>query len=186
MKILIACMILHELRVAESLLTNDPWHEEYQQQLDLETSRKIGDVPWYGKRLLDEQTDQQKRMVVAVDHHHQNEDSPCVHVVTRSVCSCQTEYDIVDLGEGHYPRYLTASRCKPKTCQNKFRSCKLLNYTVYVLKQREANELLPEDQSSDGSVLQEAPLPESLRYKWKLKPLSMPVACVLNTGNKRN
>ncbi|EZA55424.1 hypothetical protein X777_04385 [Ooceraea biroi] len=99
-------------------------------------------------------------------------------LATRSLqCTCETQYEIRDLGEGHYPRYLTASRCKPKACQSKFNSCRLLYYMVHILSQRDLNGL-SEDRFSDDSALPETPLPEALRHKWQLKPMKIPVACV--------
>ncbi|XP_011861728.1 PREDICTED: uncharacterized protein LOC105558580 [Vollenhovia emeryi] len=102
-------------------------------------------------------------------------------LVTRSLpCTCETQYEIRDLGEGYYPRYLTASSCKPKACLGKFNSCRLLHYMVHVLSQRDMSEL-NDDSYSDDSGLEEAPLPEALRHKWQLKPMKVPVACVPET-----
>ncbi|XP_050466029.1 prothoracicotropic hormone [Cataglyphis hispanica] len=103
-------------------------------------------------------------------------------LVTRSLqCTCETQYEIRDLGEGHYPRYLTASHCKPKACQSKFNPCRLLHYMVHILSQRDLNGL-NDDHYSDDSALPETPLPEALRHKWQLKPMKIPVACVPATG----
>ncbi|KAG5327022.1 PTTH protein, partial [Acromyrmex heyeri] len=103
-------------------------------------------------------------------------------LVTRSLqCTCETQYEIRDLGDGHYPRYLTTSSCVPKACLSKFNSCRLLHYIVYVLSQRELSEL-NDDRYSHDSDLQETPLPEALRHKWQLKPMKIPVACVSMTG----
>lgn len=55
-----------------------------------------------------------------------------VRVCSQSSCSCESQYEMIDLGDGHYPRYLPVSRCKPKTCQNKFHSCKVLPYMVSI------------------------------------------------------
>ncbi|KAL0133486.1 hypothetical protein PUN28_000908 [Cardiocondyla obscurior] len=102
-------------------------------------------------------------------------------LLTRSLpCACETQYEIRDLGEGHYPRYLTASSCKSKTCLSKFNSCRLLHYMVHILSQRDLGEL-GDDRYSDESGLQETPLPEALRHKWQLKPMKIPVACVPET-----
>ncbi|XP_029171838.1 prothoracicotropic hormone-like [Nylanderia fulva] len=102
-------------------------------------------------------------------------------LVTRSLqCTCETQYEIRDLGEGHYPRYLTASHCKPKACQSKFNPCRLLHYMVHILSQRNLNGLSDDRYSDDA--LPETPLPEALRHKWQLKPMKIPVACVLTTG----
>ncbi|XP_011162399.1 prothoracicotropic hormone [Solenopsis invicta] len=100
-------------------------------------------------------------------------------LVTRSLsCICETEYEIRDLGEGRYPRYLTASSCKPKACLNsKFNSCRLLYYMVHVLSQRDLSEL-SDDRYSDNNEFPETLLPETLRHKWQLKPMRIPVACV--------
>ncbi|KAH0956327.1 hypothetical protein HN011_008143 [Eciton burchellii] len=99
-------------------------------------------------------------------------------LVTRSLqCTCETQYEIRDLGEGHYPRYLTASRCKPKACQTKFNSCRLLHYMVHILSQRDPSGL-SDDRYSEDAALPETPLPEALRHKWQLKPMKVPVACV--------
>ncbi|XP_071572810.1 prothoracicotropic hormone-like isoform X1 [Temnothorax nylanderi] len=104
------------------------------------------------------------------------------HVCSQSLpCTCETQYEIRDLDEGHYPRYLTASSCKPKAClSGKFNSCRLLYYTVHVLSQRDLDEL-SNDRYSDDSGLPETPLPEALRHKWQLKRLKIPVACVPET-----
>ncbi|KYN06448.1 hypothetical protein ALC62_02522, partial [Cyphomyrmex costatus] len=100
-------------------------------------------------------------------------------LATRSLsCICETQYEIKDLGDGHYPRYLTASSCMPKTCLSKFNSCRLLHYMIHVLSQRELND----DRFSHDNDLQETPLPEALRHKWQLKPMKIPVACVSTTG----
>ncbi|XP_011697757.1 PREDICTED: uncharacterized protein LOC105455828 isoform X1 [Wasmannia auropunctata] len=102
-------------------------------------------------------------------------------LATRSLpCICETQYEIRDLGEGHYPRYLSASSCKPKACLGKFNPCRLLHYMVHVLSQRDLSEL-SDGPYSDDSELQEAPLPETLSHKWQLKPMKIPVACVLAT-----
>ncbi|EFN74770.1 hypothetical protein EAG_10178 [Camponotus floridanus] len=102
-------------------------------------------------------------------------------LVTRSLqCTCETEYEYRNLGEGHYPRYLTTSHCKPKACQNKFNSCRLLYYKVHILSQRDLNGLSDDRYSDDSET--ETPLPEALRHKWQLKPMKIPVACVPATG----
>jgi len=50
-----------------------------------------------------------------------------------------------------------------------------------VLSQRNLSEL-NDDRYSEDSELQETPLPETLRHKWQLKPMKIPVACVPATG----
>ncbi|KZC06979.1 hypothetical protein WN55_08216 [Dufourea novaeangliae] len=57
---------------------------------------------------------------------------------------------------------------------------------VHVLKQREMNSSPSEDRYSEDAALLETPLPESLRYKWQLKPMSVAVACVSALPNRRN
>ncbi|XP_020278308.1 prothoracicotropic hormone-like [Pseudomyrmex gracilis] len=98
-------------------------------------------------------------------------------VTTSLQCTCETQFEIKDLGEGHYPRYLTTSRCKPKACQNKFNSCRLLHYMVYVLSQRDLSGL-SDDPYLDDNTLSEVLLPEALRHKWQFKRWNIPVACV--------
>ncbi|XP_012535493.1 prothoracicotropic hormone [Monomorium pharaonis] len=106
-------------------------------------------------------------------------------LVTRSLsCICEAQYEIRDLGEGHYPRYLTASSCKQKACLNKFNSCRLLHYMVHVLSQRDLSEL-SDDRYSDDNEFPETPLPEALRHRWQLKPMRIPVACVPATGRRK-
>ncbi|XP_034176249.1 uncharacterized protein LOC117602398 isoform X3 [Osmia lignaria lignaria] len=97
-----------------------------------------------------------------------------VCVCSQSSCSCESQYEMIDLGDGHYPRYLPVSRCKPKTCQSKFHSCKALPYIVYVLRSREM--ITP---PKDDEKIPETPLPEPLQHKWQLKPMTISVACVL-------
>ncbi|XP_066594666.1 prothoracicotropic hormone-like [Prorops nasuta] len=94
------------------------------------------------------------------------------YMALENLCSCETQYEIRDLGEGHYPRYITSSRCKApkaKRCQTKFNSCRLLHYVVHVLRLRE----FAVDEKEDEGVL-----PESLRHQWQLHPMSVPVACI--------
>jgi len=50
-----------------------------------------------------------------------------------------------------------------------------------VLSQRDLSEL-SDDRYSDDSTLPETPLPDSLRHKWQMKPMKIPVACVPATG----
>jgi len=49
------------------------------------------------------------------------------------------------------------------------------------LSQRNLSEL-NDDRYSEDSELQETPLPETLRHKWQLKPMKIPVACVPAIG----
>ncbi|XP_043677422.1 prothoracicotropic hormone-like [Vespula pensylvanica] len=102
---------------------------------------------------------------------------------SQSFCPCESQYEIKDLGEGHYPRQLTVSHCKPRICQDKFNSCKLLKYMVHILSQRDANALVEDDNSY---MDENAPLPESLRHKWQLKPMYIAVACVPETEDRGN
>ena len=52
----------------------------------------------------------------------------------RAICGCVTEHNIVNLGEGYYPRYITTARCKTKTGANKFYQCNYLDYRVSIWK----------------------------------------------------
>ncbi|KAK2576732.1 hypothetical protein KPH14_005385 [Odynerus spinipes] len=90
----------------------------------------------------------------------------------QSFCPCESQYEIRDLGEGHYPRHLTISRCKPKACQDKFNSCMLLKYMVHILSQRDTSVMTEDENYTDEN----APLPESLRHKWQLKPILIVLA----------
>ncbi|XP_043504055.1 prothoracicotropic hormone-like [Polistes fuscatus] len=96
---------------------------------------------------------------------------------SQSYCPCESQYEIKDLGEGHYPRHITVSSCKPKACQDKFNSCKLLKYMIHILSERDTSTLMEDDSYMDDN----APLPESLRHKWQLKPMYVAVACVSET-----
>ncbi|KAG7198823.1 hypothetical protein KM043_001794 [Ampulex compressa] len=103
----------------------------------------------------------------------------------RTPCSCESQYEIRDLGDGHYPKYLTAALCKPKACRNKFNACRLLHYTVgnrrelvHVLQQRDSTASSENRYSIDDGVLAETPLPPSLRQNWRLKPVAVPVTCI--------
>ncbi|XP_076670385.1 prothoracicotropic hormone-like [Andrena cerasifolii] len=194
MKILIVYMILHDLRVAEPLALArlrqqlQLLHQQQQQSLDIEAllGRDDGapdDARWWSdKRLLDEPIGIEERKRVAITlANHPEESSARIRVTARSSCSCESDYKVNDLGAGHYPRYLSESRCKPKTCQSKLHLCKQLNYTVHVLSERESEEW-----KLNSGKQTETPLPTSLRHKWQLKPMSVTVACVPDSVNRRN
>ncbi|XP_076634544.1 prothoracicotropic hormone-like [Colletes latitarsis] len=153
-------IILSQLRLAETTLSRWPQHQE--QPLDNELSLRKSSKPRNRRQLFGEPLNHMKRLL------------------TRSICSCETQYGgIIDLGDDHYPRFLSESYCKPQTDQRKFHRCKLLNYTVHVLQAREGSEF----RYSYDSALQETKLPEHLRYNWQLKPIRVGVACIPETGS---
>ncbi|XP_034940871.1 prothoracicotropic hormone [Chelonus insularis] len=99
------------------------------------------------------------------------------------LCPCETQYDIVDLGQGNYPRYLATARCVAKPCHGKFNPCKLIYYKVHVLSQRELDD---RSDAADDTYIDQSLLPESLQVKWQLKPLKVAVACIPATEGQNN
>ncbi|XP_025157062.1 prothoracicotropic hormone-like [Harpegnathos saltator] len=187
MKLLILCVMVHGLSAEEpgQVLSIGRWKEqvvapdfllgdEHEEIPGGSRGSAYGEKRNYRPEGLAEQV---KRIAGAEDVGLQP------RLVTRSLCTCETQYEMRDLGEGHYPRYLTASRCKPKACQSKFNSCRLLHYMVHVLSQRDLGGLNDEHYSEENG-LPEAPLPEALRHKWRLKPMSIAVACVPATDRR--
>ncbi|XP_012224432.1 prothoracicotropic hormone [Linepithema humile] len=180
MKLLILCMMIHGL-FAEGpgqVLSIDRWKEQVvAPEFVLDDSEDISSRNAFfyeDKRSF--HPEQVKRIAGTEDIDLQP------RLLTRSLqCTCETQFEIRDLGEGHYPRYLTASHCKPKACQSKFNSCRLLHYMVHVLSQRDLSGL-SDDRYSDDSTFPETPLPDSLRHKWQMKPMKIPVACVPAAG----
>ncbi|XP_029042766.2 prothoracicotropic hormone-like [Osmia bicornis bicornis] len=183
MKVLVVCtLMLHQLQIAEPIGRHQ-WQQQPRDRFQFERPmERVDEIlrPLDRSRLkednamllLDRPTPEQRRQIVT---DYQELESPeRIHVQTRSSCSCESQYEMIDLGDGHYPRYLPVSRCKPKTCQSKFHSCKALPYMVYVLRSREI--ITP---AKDDEKIPETPLPESLRHKWQLKPITISVACVL-------
>ncbi|XP_043252530.1 prothoracicotropic hormone-like [Colletes gigas] len=157
---LIFCIILSQLRLVEMTFTRWPRYQE--QPLDNELSIRRSSKPWNRSQLLGE----------PLNHLQQ--------LLNRPICSCETQYGgIIDLGDNHYPRFLSESYCKPQTVQRKFPRCKLLNYTVHVLQAREGSE----PRYLYDSVLRETKLPERFRYDWQLKPIQVGVACIPDTGS---
>ncbi|XP_076243974.1 uncharacterized protein LOC143185125 [Calliopsis andreniformis] len=184
MKIIIIFMTLHGIGILKSSVLGQ-WREEQHQQRSLVTETFINEydeipqkISSWNNMIFDQPMEPRKRVDITITPRP--EELPCIRLVTRSACSCESQYEIKDLGEGYYPRYLTESRCKPKTCQSKFHSCKLLYYVVHILTERE-----PKVPQLDEVALQETPLPDSLRHKWQLKPMSVAVACVSNSVNRR-
>ncbi|CAK9815459.1 Prothoracicotropic hormone [Anthophora plagiata] len=196
MKILIVYMLLHhQLQLAESSTRHRQWQEEQQEEqqeyrsfeprtTEIQEQRS----PWTSNldsrlpiAVLESSPEQKKRIVAS-----ENLAPAWIRISAKSTCSCESQYEIRDLGNGHYPRYLTVSHCKPKTSQRKFHSCRLLHYMVHVLSLREVTTTLSKDWYMNDSTLPETPLPESLRSKWQLKPISIAVACVSTSENGQN
>ncbi|XP_014480587.1 PREDICTED: prothoracicotropic hormone-like [Dinoponera quadriceps] len=184
MKLLILCVMVHGLSAEEpgQVLSIGHWKEQVVAPDFLLGDEEITGAnrnSMYGEKRSyrpEGFAEQVKRIAGAEDVGLQP------RLVTRSLCNCETQYDVRDLGEGHYPRYLTVSHCKSKACQSKFNSCRLLYYMVHVLSQRDLSGL-NDDHDSDENRLQETPLPEALRHKWRLKPMSIAVACVPDRRN---
>ncbi|XP_034176248.1 uncharacterized protein LOC117602398 isoform X2 [Osmia lignaria lignaria] len=207
MKVLVVCtLMLHHLQIAEPIARHQ-WQQQPRDRFQFERPMEsVDEIPRPLDRsrlkednamlLLDRPTPVQRKQIVT---DYQELESPeRIHVQTRSSCSCESQYEMIDLGDGHYPRYLPVSRCKPKTCQSKFHSCKALPYIVrfpavryfpltiyvytiqpflpqvYVLRSREM--ITP---PKDDEKIPETPLPEPLQHKWQLKPMTISVACVL-------
>ncbi|XP_063974894.1 prothoracicotropic hormone-like [Diachasmimorpha longicaudata] len=99
------------------------------------------------------------------------------------MCPCETQYGLLDLGPGHYPRYLARAQCAPKACRTRLNQCKLINYKVHILREREPTDGA---ETSDEPYVEHSVLPEPLRVKWQLKPVKIAVACVALTDGKRN
>ncbi|KAH0567621.1 prothoracicotropic hormone-like isoform X1 [Cotesia glomerata] len=98
-------------------------------------------------------------------------------------CPCETQYGIVDLGIGHYPQYFTSAQCIQKPCHGKFNPCKLIHYKMHVLSPRDINDI---NIDAEESYIQQPILPESLRSKWQLKPITVPVACIAPNEGRNN
>ncbi|XP_076392996.1 uncharacterized protein LOC105661755 isoform X2 [Megachile rotundata] len=179
MKMLLAyIMVFFQLQLGESIV-RQRWQDWFEDAV-----RQAEEVRWLYYRtrikqekelllLLDQPTLEQHRWI---DIKHESSPADVRRVQTRSFCSCESQYEVRDLGDDHYPRYLTVSYCKPKTCQNKFHPCKILYYMVHILRPRETN--VPSKWFSGDDEIPETPLPEFLKRKWQLKPVSVPVACV--------
>ncbi|CAK9798628.1 Prothoracicotropic hormone [Anthophora quadrimaculata] len=193
MKILIVCMLLHhQLQLAEPSTRHHQWQEDLQEEqeehrlFEPRTTEILEQrSPWTSNldnrlplAVLESSPEQRKRIAAS-----ENLAPAWIRISARSTCSCESQYEIRDLGDSHYPRYLTVSHCKPKTCQSKFHSCRLLHYTVHVLRPREVTTL-SKDWYMNDSTLPETPLPESLRSKWQLRPISIAVACVSTSDNQ--
>ncbi|XP_015121796.1 uncharacterized protein LOC107044438 [Diachasma alloeum] len=99
------------------------------------------------------------------------------------MCPCETQYGILDLGPGHYPRYLARAHCAPKACRNRLNQCKLINYKVHILRERDPTD---GGETSDEQYVEHSVLPEPLRVKWQLKPMKIAVACIAATEGKKN
>ncbi|XP_014239433.1 prothoracicotropic hormone [Cimex lectularius] len=84
-------------------------------------------------------------------------------------CLCPPSNEkLVDLGRGHYPRYLVTLVCEPNRCHKSAYVCSSLPYKTRVLKRREEDD----DSRPDAS------LPQSLREEWKFVHVPVVVACV--------
>ncbi|KAJ8675328.1 hypothetical protein QAD02_011114 [Eretmocerus hayati] len=94
----------------------------------------------------------------------------------KPVCGCGTTHHIVDLGENHFPRYISIARCKPKTCMDNGRQCMHLTYRIHVLVKRGVSTRLT---SPDDTVqnVEELTLPQSLHTNWQMYAFTVPVAC---------
>ncbi|XP_053981754.1 prothoracicotropic hormone-like isoform X1 [Hylaeus volcanicus] len=158
-------VMLYALEVAELMLASSEWSL---QTLNIDTQPESYDKSWNDEDLLIERPS-----------FHNNR----INVRTRSSCSCETEFGHKKyLGYGFYPKYLSESACKRRTCQDKFHRCKLLSYSVYVLQQRQAYGA----RYSYDNALQEPELPECLRQDWQPKKVEVAVACVPDTGSRQN
>ncbi|XP_057326023.1 prothoracicotropic hormone-like [Microplitis mediator] len=98
-------------------------------------------------------------------------------------CPCETDYGIVDLGLGNYPQYLNTAQCIRKPCHGKFNPCKIIHYKMHILSQRDLDDV---NSGNDESYIEQPILPESLRSKWQLKPIKVPVACVASNEGRTN
>ncbi|XP_058064637.1 uncharacterized protein LOC131214273 [Anopheles bellator] len=92
-----------------------------------------------------------------------------------SSCACQTKYELLDLGNTHFPRYIVNAICQNRSinsqkCWRGF-SCKEIPYKVRVLTKRTDNE--PVGESDHHSTL----LPEPLREHWRFKTVTIAAAC---------
>nr|CAH7746725.1 unnamed protein product [Callosobruchus chinensis] len=92
---------------------------------------------------------------------------PVYHSGTTSFeqCTCDMDFQLMDLGKIYYPRYLKTGVCKQNSCAE-FHKCVERKYKVRVLKQREMED-------PDNSSL----LPKSLREYWVAETISVAVAC---------
>ncbi|XP_058794627.1 prothoracicotropic hormone-like [Phymastichus coffea] len=95
----------------------------------------------------------------------------------KPICGCVAEHRVINLGEGHYPRYITIAKCRPKTCSNRFYQCRHTDYRLHVLVNRGMNSILNNAQEMGVKDLEELTLPQSLQANWQMIGLSIPVAC---------
>ncbi|CAH1975311.1 unnamed protein product [Acanthoscelides obtectus] len=92
---------------------------------------------------------------------------PVYHTGTTSFeqCTCDMDFQLMDLGKIYYPRYLKTGVCKQNSCAE-FHKCVERKYKVRVLKQRETED-------PDNTSL----LPKSLREYWVAETVTVAVAC---------
>lgn len=123
-------------------------------------------------------------------------------------CPCESEYNIVDLGPGNYPRYIATANCTPKPCHGKFNQCKLIHYKVsilllfilinfiymnndlnvcniqvHILRQRDLSD---GENTNDEQYIEPSILPESLSVQWQLQPMKIAVACIAAIEGRKN
>uniref|UniRef100_A0AAU7LJ80 Prothoracicotropic hormone n=1 Tax=Pyrrhocoris apterus TaxID=37000 RepID=A0AAU7LJ80_PYRAP len=84
---------------------------------------------------------------------------------------CAGRPQLLDLGRGHYPRYITTVDCGSHSC---LYPCTSRTYRVKVLKEKSY-----EDTKFDGS------LPPSLRDEWKFVPIDVSVSCVCGVYDEK-
>lgn len=96
------------------------------------------------------------------------------HVQLPPSCACQTKFELIDLGNTHFPRYHLNAVCENRNANSvkcwRGSKCKEIPYKVRVLTHRPHSETMETDELSSY-------LPEALRDKWKFKTIIVHAAC---------
>ncbi|XP_076223611.1 prothoracicotropic hormone-like isoform X2 [Nomia melanderi] len=205
--VMILFMMMHELRFAEPSSVADQW--ELHQRRHRQSARSPSDVQFFSERYhrtapaespfpwhfdtpffqvpdeedysTDVDNDYSDDTTTNVAKRVNGQSSPRLHPVEATSCSCDSEFKVKDLGVDNYPRYISVSNCKQRTCRSIRHSCRLIYYPVHVLRKRDANESLRE-----GPKLLETSLPLSLSNTWQMRQVPVAVACVPSSSNRRN
>lgn len=92
-------------------------------------------------------------------------------------CTCDMRYELRDLGQNYYPRYVPSAVCTPEVCWNSLYRCKPRHYKMYFLKHRDesSDEILPEP--TGGQPVHGPLVPDQLRKEWVFEAIKVAVSC---------
>ncbi|XP_072398815.1 uncharacterized protein [Diabrotica undecimpunctata] len=96
-----------------------------------------------------------------------SQSSPIYRTNNRAHCSCEMNFQQVDLGREYYPRYVQTGICQSNSC-DKFYQCIEKVYKIKVLRKREAK---------DGEETLSSGLPKPLRDFWVAETVPVGVSC---------